>query len=88
MKTEYDRNADAAYFLFSSSDSVRQVPLDDSRVIDYAEDGSVVGVEILSPSRGVDLVGVPRAQEIARALRRLGFHVITTGRSMGSGAAG
>ncbi len=75
MKTTYDRGADAAYFRFSAAASTRQVPLDDGRILDYAADGSLVGVEVLSPSRGVDLAGVPRAEEIARAARRRGFRV-------------
>lgn len=84
MKAEYDRDADAAYFQFSPSDSARQVRLDDSRIVDYASDGSLVGVEILSPSRGVDLSGIPRAVEIAGVLRRLGFRVTGLGRAAGS----
>lgn len=76
MEVEYDRAADAAYFQFSAVASTRQVPLDDGRVLDYAADGSLVGVEILSPSRGVDLDGIPRADEIARAVRQLGFRVV------------
>lgn len=80
MKTEYDRRADAAYFAFSSADPVRQVKLDDSRVLDYAADGSLVGVEILSPSRGVDLAGLPRADEIAKGIRALGFRTLGPGR--------
>ena len=50
----------------------------DVRIIDLAEDGRVVGAEILSPSRGVDLAGLPHAPEIARALRRRGFRVLTS----------
>ena len=75
MKARYDRGADAAYFEFSSAASARQVPLDDGRVLDYGEDGRLVGVEILSPSRGVRLEGLPRVDEIARGVRRLGFRI-------------
>ncbi len=88
MKTEYDRAADAAYFEFSSADPARQVKLDDSRVIDYAADGSVVGVEILLPSRGVNLVGLPRAAEIARGLRSLDFRVLDPVRSTRTATSG
>ena len=75
MKAQYDRRADAAYFQFSPAASTRQVALDDGRVLDYAADGSLVGVEILSPSRGVRLEGLPRADEIARAARQLGLRI-------------
>lgn len=47
--------------------------LDDSRIVDYAADGSVVGVEFISPSRGMDLAGVPHPEQIARAARRRGL---------------
>jgi hypothetical protein len=47
------------------------IALDDATIIDYAADGSVVRVEFISPSRGVNLAGVPHAAEIERErLRR------------------
>ena len=45
------------------------VELDSQRNIDYAEDGSVIGIELLAVHRGVDLRDLPRADEIAEALR-------------------
>ena len=86
MKTEYDKKHDAAYFELSALDPVRQVKLDDARIVDYAADGSVVGVEFISPSRGVNLADVPHATEIRREARRLGFPVRsarTAGRAPG-----
>jgi hypothetical protein len=50
-------------------------PLDDSRILDCVDDGALVGVEILSPSLGIDLSGVPRSGEVADAVRGLGFAV-------------
>jgi uncharacterized protein YuzE len=75
VKTRYDRKDDVAYVEFSSADSARQVAIDDATIIDYAADGSVVGVEFISPSRGVNLAGVPRAADIEREVRRLGLHI-------------
>ena len=75
MRVRIDRHADAVYFEFSRAVAVRQVPLDDGRVLDYAADGTLVGVEILSPSRGVRLDGLPHAEEIARAARRSGLAI-------------
>ena len=75
MKAEYDRRHDAAYFEFSAAGSVRQVKLDDLRIIDIGTDGTAVGVEFLSPSRGVELADVPHAAEIEIAARRLGFPI-------------
>lgn len=73
---EHDLEHDAAYFTFVATESARQVKLDDARIVDYAADGSVVGVEFISPSRGLNLVGVPRAPEIARAAHRLGLPIL------------
>ena len=75
MIVRFDRKDDVAYVEFSTADSARQVALDDATIIDYAADGSVVGVEFISPSRGVNLAGVPRAAEIEREVRRLGLPI-------------
>jgi len=75
LKTSYDRKHDVAYVEFSAADSERQLALDDARIIDYAADGSVVGVEFISPSRGVNLAGVPHAAEVERGVRRLGLPI-------------
>jgi hypothetical protein len=54
-----------------------QVRLDDARGINYAADGSVVGIEIISPRRkGVLLDGLPFAADVARVARSVGFRVI------------
>ncbi|MEO8625705.1 MAG: DUF2283 domain-containing protein [Candidatus Limnocylindrales bacterium] len=75
MKCEYDRRRDVAYFEFSSAQSVRQVQLSDLRVIDYGAEGTVVGVEFISPSRGINLTDIPRAVDIEREARRLGLSI-------------
>ncbi|NJD26980.1 MAG: DUF2283 domain-containing protein [Chloroflexi bacterium] len=75
MRTEYDKEHDAAYFAFSSAAAVRHERLSGLRVIDYGANGDVVGVEFISPSSGVDLIGVPRAEEIAQAARELGLPI-------------
>jgi uncharacterized protein YuzE len=77
VKTTYDRKHDVAYVEFSGADSARQIAVDDARIIDYAADGSVVGVEFISPSRGVNLAGVPHAAEIEREVRRLRLPIRT-----------
>jgi uncharacterized protein YuzE len=83
MRTEYDKEHDAAYFAFSSAAAVRQERLSNLRVIDYGADGAVVGVEFVSPSGGMDLTGVPRANEIAQAARELGLPVRRIARAAG-----
>ena len=73
MKVESDKQRDVVYFSFSTVDAARQVILGAGRIVDVAADETLVGVEFLSPSRGIDLSGVPRAVEIEREARRLGL---------------
>jgi uncharacterized protein YuzE len=44
VKTTFDRKDDVACVEFSSTDSARQIALDDATLIDYAADGSAVGL--------------------------------------------
>ncbi len=78
---EYDEAADAAYVEFSDKKWDHQVRLDDGRGINYAADGTVVGVELLSPRRkGVLLDGLPYPDDIAQVVRSVGFKVLQTTR--------
>jgi uncharacterized protein YuzE len=81
MKADYDKEHDAAYFAFSASAPARQDRLSGLRVIDYGADGSVVGVEFISPSLGLDLTGIPRANEIEREALRLGLPIVRPARA-------
>ncbi len=73
MKVDFDKRRDAAYFAFSTAHAARQVRIDGGRIIDYGSDGEAIGVEFLSPLSGMDLSDVPRALDIEREARRLGF---------------
>jgi uncharacterized protein YuzE len=74
---EYDESVDAAYVTFSDAEWARQERLDDARAVNYARDGSVIGVELLSPRRkGVLLSGLPYQDEIARVIRSVGFRIL------------
>jgi uncharacterized protein YuzE len=78
---EYDESVDAAYLTFSDADWHHQERLDDARAVNYAADGSVIGVELLSPRRkGVLLDGLPYPKDIARVLRSVGFSLLQTTR--------
>lgn len=47
--------------------------------VDYAVDGSVIGIELLSPRRqGVILDGLPYPDDVERAIRAVGFRVLRT----------
>jgi uncharacterized protein YuzE len=78
---EYDESVDAAYLTVSDDPWDHQVRLDDARGINYAADGSVIGIEILSPRRkGVLLDGLPYRADIVRVMRAVGFRVLEAAR--------
>jgi uncharacterized protein YuzE len=76
---QYDESVDAAYLTVSDRPWHHQERLDDGRGIDYAADGSVIGIELLSPRRkGVVLDGLPYADDVRRVLRSVGFRILET----------
>ena len=78
---EYDEAVDAAYLTVSDRAWDRQVRLDDARGINYAADGSVIGIEILSPRRkGVLLDGLPYRDDVIRVMRSVGFRLLEPAR--------
>jgi uncharacterized protein YuzE len=66
---EYDEAAGAAYISFSDAEWDHRVRLDDARGINYGADGSVVGVELLSPRRKGVLLDVCEPTPLASAGR-------------------
>lgn len=74
---EYDESVDAAYLTVSDAPWDHQVRLDDARAVNYAVDGSVIGIEILSPRRkGVLLDGLPFRQDVARVMQSVSFRLL------------
>lgn len=74
---EYDESVDAAYLTVSDAPWDHQVRLDDARAVNYAADGSVIGIEILSPRRmGVLLDGLPLRRDVARVMQSVSFRVL------------
>jgi len=74
---QYDESVDAAYLEVTDGAWDHQVRLDDARGINYAADGSVIGIEILSPRRkGVLLDGLPYPDDVARVMRSCGFRIL------------
>jgi uncharacterized protein YuzE len=72
MLLQYDDEVDALYVSFREIEAggVKKVRMvDDRRNVDYDDAGQPIGVEFLCVSEGVSLDGLPRADEIARALR-------------------
>lgn len=74
---EFDREADCLYVALSDADVTRTTSVDDARVVDYAADGTVVGVEFVGASAGVDLEGLPHAEEIDRLISDSGHSIRT-----------
>lgn len=78
---EYDESVDAAYLTVNDEPWARRERLDDARGINYAADGSVIGIEVLSPRRkGVLLDGLPFRDDVSRVLRSVGFRVLEAAR--------
>lgn len=72
MHLDYDQEADALYITFREETKGRVLTreIDDRRFVDRDDEGDV-GVEILEVSRGIDLTGLPRAEEIAELLKAI-----------------
>lgn len=68
MQIEHDEAADALYVRFADKPFHHTESLDGERHIDYAADGSVIGVEILYPSQGVLVDGLPERPAVERLL--------------------
>ncbi len=69
MKFKRDVEADAIYISLSNKPYAYGKDLDDERRIDYAADSTPIGVELLCVSKGVNLDGLPRKEEIAEFLK-------------------
>ncbi len=69
----YDSEADILYVRLRDSETVaRQTFLDDVRIIDHSEEGTVVGIEFIDASDGVILGDVPFAKQVEDLIGRSG----------------
>ena len=65
----YNKDADAAYiYLREGMEVARTRNLDGSRLVDYAEDGEPVGIELLDVSEGVNLDDLPARNAVSTLL--------------------
>lgn len=78
MKLEYDQAADAVYISLRRKPYARGTDLDDSRRVDYGDDGSPIGIELLTVSLGVNLDNLPEAHEVGKLLTSHGIRVSTS----------
>ncbi len=67
---QYDEEADAIYIRLSDKDHSYGEELDRERRIDYAADGTPVGVELMCVSTSVDLRDLPQQKAIAELLAK------------------
>jgi uncharacterized protein YuzE len=58
ITVQYDREADALYIRLGDSARERTVEIDETTYVDVDAAGHVVGIELLYPSMGVELVDV------------------------------
>ena len=70
MRMEHDRTADAIYIYLSDAPYAYGENLDHERRIDFAKDGTPIGVELLCVSEGVITNDLPHRGEIERLLEK------------------
>lgn len=68
--------SDALHIALSSRAVAFTDQLDQRRYVDYAADGSPVGVDLLLVSEGVDIDQLPERDEIEAVLRQLGIATV------------
>jgi uncharacterized protein YuzE len=71
----YSESADALYLQLAEADVASTIPVDDARIVDYAADGSVVGVEFLGASAGLRLEGLPQRDRLEGLIKGLRFPI-------------
>jgi uncharacterized protein YuzE len=75
MELTYDREADAMYIRLRDLPYAYGEDLDHERLIDYAADGTPIGVELLCVSEGVTLDFLPERDRLASLLEKHGVNV-------------
>ncbi len=75
MRHTYDRRADAVYITLSDKPYAFGEDLDHERRVDYAADGTPIGVELTCVSDGVNVDELPHKAKIIQLLERLKIKV-------------
>ena len=68
----YDQEADVLYVSLVDGLSAKQSFMGDCRILDYSAEGSVLGVEFVCASEGIDLHDLPFAQRIEQLISESG----------------
>jgi uncharacterized protein YuzE len=75
LRVSYDRSVQALYVSLSDKPYDHGLDLDEDRRVDYAADGTPIGVEFLDVDHGVKLDELPEHDAIAKALEPYGLKV-------------
>jgi len=78
MNYRHDTDADAVYIRLSEAKYAYGEELDPERRVDYAADGTPVGVELLCVSTGVDVTDLPDRDSITRVLSEHKIPILTS----------
>jgi uncharacterized protein YuzE len=70
MRIEYDKKADAIYIYLDDRPVDHTEKLDDLRYIDYAQNNTPVGIELLCVSDGVITNDLPQRSKIEALLEK------------------
>ena len=68
-----DPEADALYIRLADKPYAYGKDLDNERRVDYADDSTPIGIELLDVSQGVELADLPCRQEVSRVLELAGI---------------
>ena len=68
MRIKYDPEADAVYIYLHNKPYSYGKELDKERRIDYAADGTPIGIELLAVSKGVNVDDLPQQDKIVTLL--------------------
>ncbi len=77
LKLEHDTEADALVIIVQTGEFSYTKELDATRLLDYDSAGTLLEIEVLYPSLGVNMEGMPLAAEVAELLSRHGIKVLT-----------
>lgn len=80
MRIEHDKEANAIYVYMSDAGYHHGNELDPDRRVDYALDGSAIGIEFLNVSQGVDVRDLPSEDQLVQELEKVGVKVLSRSR--------
>ena len=71
----FDEEADVLYVHLAAGEVAETTALGDLRMVDRAADGTILGIEFISASAGIDLRDVPLAGVVSQAIGDSGYTI-------------